>query len=289
MMNALCGAESSGITDRQEKTVLFSAGDPNWQPEKPANTPSGVAASTGPIRFLDCEPQRSRVEWVAPSRQEGGRRVLAANLFGNADPAGRRTGTLHHAWFAAIEWLDAGEPADEALRGIARQLPYEGDDLDEQIAAFRAALCRPAVRTLLLKASYKRAERVETERPFVVRDGGHMVSGRLDRIVWLQGEDGTLAAEVIDYKTDDISEAELPQRVEYYRPQVEAYLRAVAILGNLPASRVTAVLAFTAIGHSERICLEVPLANPRIRRDAAPDRSSLPAGVDEVPFAGALT
>jgi ATP-dependent helicase/nuclease subunit A len=289
MMNALCGAESSGITDRQEKTVMLTAGDPSWQPEKPSNASSGAPAATGPIRFRDCEPARRRVEWVAPSRQEGGRRVLAANLFGNADQAGRRTGTLHHAWFAAIEWLDAGEPSDETLRGIARQLPYEGDDLDEQIASLRAALSRPAVRALLSKASYPRVERVETERPFVVRDGSLMVNGRLDRIVWLRGDDGTLAAEVIDYKTDAITVAELPQRVEYYRPQVEAYLRAVAILGNLPASRVTAVLAFTAIGHSERICLQVPLATLRIRRDAAPDGSSLPVGVEEVPFAGALT
>jgi len=215
--------------------------------------------------------------------------VLAANLFGNADPAGRRIGTLHHAWFAAIEWLDVGEPTDEALRGIARQLPYEGEDLEEQIVVFRAALSRPAVRTLLSKASYPRAQRVETERPFVVRDGSRMVSGRLDRIVWLENEDGTLAAEVIDYKTDAISVAELPERVEYYRPQVEAYLRAVASLGSLPASRVTAVLAFTAIGQIERICVQVPLVNPRIRRDAPTNGLSLPVGVDDMPFAGALT
>ncbi len=148
--------------------------------------------------------------------------MLAANLFGNADQAGGRTGTLHHAWFAAIEWLDAGEPSNATLRGIAWQLPYEGDDLDEQIASLRAALSRPAIRALSSKASYPRVERVETERPFVVRESSRNVNGRLDRIVWLRGDDGTLATEVIDYKTDAITVAELPQRVKYYRPALRS-------------------------------------------------------------------
>jgi ATP-dependent exoDNAse (exonuclease V) beta subunit len=271
LMNALCGAEASGITDREAKTVIFCTGDPNWQPQKTAGRPSVAAATRAPIWFRDSEPARRRVEWVAPSRQEGGRRVLAANLFGNADGAGRRSGTLHHAWFAAIEWLDEGEPTDEALRVIARHLPYEGDNLDEQIAMFRTALRRPAVRKCLSKDSYTGVERVETERPFVVRDGSHIVSGRLDRIVWLRHKDGTLAAEVIDYKTDAISMAELSERVEYYRPQVESYLRAVATLGNLPATRVTAALVFTAIGQSENIRLLGPHATPRTRQDAIMD------------------
>ena len=99
------------------------------------------------------------------------------------------------------------------------QLSYEGDDLDEQIVMVRAALRRPVVRTLLSKDSYPESQRVETERPFVVRDGSRMVSGRLDRIVWLRDKDGMPAAQVIDYKTDAISMAELSERVEYYRPQ----------------------------------------------------------------------
>jgi ATP-dependent exoDNAse (exonuclease V) beta subunit len=283
LMNALCGAESSGITDREEKSVVFSAGDPNWQPEKSPSTPSATSATGGPIRFRDSEPARRRVEWVAPSQQEGGRRVLAANLFGNADLAGRRTGTLHHAWFAAIEWLDPGEPTDEELRVIARQLPYEREDLDDQIGMFRAALRRPAVRTLLSKDSYPNAERVETERPFVVRDGNRIVNGRLDRIVWLRDKDGTLAAEVIDYKTDAISMAELPERVEYYRPQIESYLRSVTTLGNLPPNRVTAVLVFTAIDHNESIWLLAPHDTPRARRESTMDEpATLTVELDEV-------
>ena len=96
---------------------------------------------------------------------------------------------------------------------------------------------------------------MEVERPFVVRDGSRMVSGRLDRIVWLRAVDGTLAAEVIDYKTDAISDTALPERVEYYRPQIVSYMRAVATLGNLPSERVTAALVFTAVGQVVRLCL----------------------------------
>lgn len=254
LMKALCGAQAPGISDRKEKHVFFHSGEPNWEPENLAIEPSPTPAA-GPIRFRTSDPGRQRVDWVAPSRQEGGRRVQAAHLFANTDSAGRHIGTLHHEWFAAIEWLDGGEPTDEQLRGIARQLPYEGLDLDQQIESFRAALRRPAVQKILSRDTYTGVERIERERPFVIRDGSFMVSGRLDRLVWLRDNDGTLAAEVVDYKTDAISNAEVPKRVEHYRPQIEAYLRAVATLARLPANRVTAALVFTTVGHIERLCL----------------------------------
>jgi ATP-dependent exoDNAse (exonuclease V) beta subunit len=244
LLGALCPAQADAQA-RPAETVVYTTGDAHWEPEEPATAqPSGAAV--GAIRFRVPDPGQRRAEWVAPSQQEGSRRVSAARLFAAADSAGLRTGTLHHAWLEAIEWLDEGEPTDDQLRSVARRLPYEGTDLTQQIALFRKALRQPAVRKVLSRATYPGLVRMERERPFAVRVGDQLVGGRIDRLVWLR--DGVL---VIDYKTDAIPAAAVQERVEFYRPQMEAYLRAVAALRNLASDRVSAALVFTALGQVE--------------------------------------
>jgi ATP-dependent exoDNAse (exonuclease V) beta subunit len=243
LWKALCPAEAYA-QGRLADAVVYTAGDSNWQPEKPAAATTNLA-TTGSIRFRTSDPGRRRAEWVAPSDEEGGRWVSAARLFAAANLAGRQSGALQHAWFAAVEWLDEGEPTDDRLRAIARGLPYDGADLAEQVAAFRTALRRPSVREVLSKTTYRAVARLERERPFAVRLDDRLVSGRIDRLVWLPG-----GAEVIDYKSDAIPEAAVPERVKFYRPQIETYVRAVAAFGKL-ADHVSAAIVFTSVGRVE--------------------------------------
>ena len=193
------------------------------------------------------------MEWVAPSGLEGGRVIDATHLFAGTDSAGREIGVLHHAWYEAIEWLDETEPTDDELRAIAERLPYARPDLAEQVARFRAALRVPAIRARLSRTHYAQPLRVERERPFAVRAGSQIVNGRIDRLVWSRAEDGTQAIELIDFKTDAIRLEAVPARVLTYRPQIEAYLRAVAAFAKLPLSRVSAALLFTTVGCVEPI------------------------------------
>jgi len=239
---------------RPPVSVVFTAGDSNWSPDKPIAAKL-EAPAYGPIRFRSSESESKPGEWLVPSHQEGRRKVSVSQLFVNTDSNSRRSGTLLHAWFDAIEWLDDGEPSDERLRDIAGQLPYEGDDLEKQIELFRAALRRPAVRKILSKATYPGLESLEREQPFAVRVGDQLVNGRIDRLVWCKDPKGMLSAEVIDFKTDAIPAAAVPQRVEFYRPQIEAYLHAVAAMRKLPGDRVSAALVFTAVGRVERLTI----------------------------------
>jgi ATP-dependent exoDNAse (exonuclease V) beta subunit len=240
---------------RPPESVVFTAGEPNWAPDKPVAVMIETPVAE-PIRFRVSGSDSKPREWLAPSHQEGGRKVSVAQLFENADAEGRRSGTLLHAWFDAIEWIDDDEPSDEQLRKIAIQMPYEGDDLEKQIELFRAALRRPAVRKILSKATYPGLESVEREKSFAVRIGDQLVNGRIDRLVWQRDPAGTLSAEVIDFKTDAISTAAVPQRVEFYRPQIEAYLQAVAAIGKIPDKHVSAALVFTVVGRVERIGIQ---------------------------------
>lgn len=254
ILRALCATRPIGITDRLETSLLLAEGDPNWTPEKPVAT-TAASATPKPIRFAKSDPAIPHGEWATPSLHHEIRRATVADLFRQIDPATRATGQLYHAWFAAIDWLDHGEPAVESLMAIARKMLYEGTDLPEQIASFQRSLRQPAVKALLSQGHYPVVVSVETERPFAVRAARQLIAGRLDRFVLFQDSSGSLAAEVIDYKTDDIPLAAVPERVNYYRSQMEAYFHAVSAFAHVPAQRVTGALVFTALGHIERLSL----------------------------------
>jgi ATP-dependent exoDNAse (exonuclease V) beta subunit len=93
-------------------------------------------------------------------------------------------------------------------------------------------------------------QQVERERRFLVCDVAKILNGSFDRVVWLGDGDRVVAADVLDFKTDDILPgdlAALTARTEYYRPQMEAYRRAVARLGQLPVEYIATRLVFTSI------------------------------------------
>jgi ATP-dependent exoDNAse (exonuclease V) beta subunit len=178
-------------------------------------------------------------------------------------------GTLLHAWFELIEWLDAGEPDDDALRTAAGPLA-SAVDLVRPIGQFRRALAQPAIRAVLTRATFEQPAgsgsatsvhaapgvarprwQVSRECPFAVRDGDAILSGKMDRLVVLRDGDRTVAAEVLDFKTDAIPPDDpeaLAARVAWYRPQLEAYRRAVAALLGLTSDGVSARLVFTEPG-----------------------------------------
>ena len=172
-------------------------------------------------------------------------------------------GTLLHAWFEEIEWLDEGVPEDGVLREIAARLATAELDIAATIDCFRSALAQPAIRSLLersacaeqwrkLKAKHGPVRyEVHREWPFVVRDGDTILNGQIDRLVVALDGSRALAAEVIDFKSDRLPADDpraLAARVELYRPQLEAYRRAAAASLRLPVDRVTSRIAFIEIG-----------------------------------------
>lgn len=243
------------VKSRPAESVVYKIGTPDWQLEPREPRAAAPPPAVKPIRLTRPAASARRVEWVAPSGLEAGCLVSAASLFEDSDSSGRDIGTLHHAWYEAVVWLDAGEPSDAELRDRAAAIPYVRDDIEVQIAHFRKALRRPEVRAALSKPTGAAPPIVEVERAFCVRDGGRIVNGRLDRLVWLTRPDGTLVAEVCDYKTDGVPPDGLAAKVEHYRPQMEAYIRAVASFGNLPVSCVSATLLFTNLGRAVRLTL----------------------------------
>jgi ATP-dependent exoDNAse (exonuclease V) beta subunit len=119
-------------------------------------------------------------------------------------------------------------------------------------------LGRPGVAQILRKTDYgrllgKRGEfQVLREHAFALREEGKLMSGSIDRLVLVREGERVVAAEVIDFKTDmlDKKSSTLADKVEFYRPQLAAYRRAVARLHRLDEAAITARLVFLSTGET---------------------------------------
>jgi ATP-dependent exoDNAse (exonuclease V) beta subunit len=157
-------------------------------------------------------------------------------------------GTLIHAWFEQIRWLDDGRPDPATLRHIAEKIELGGLHIDDALSSFHAMLQSPATAAALSRRSYPTPNgtpldlRVHNERRFAVQHSGRLLSGTIDRLVLIYQNNKLVGADVIDFKTDAVSSddpAGLEATVEHYRPQLEAYRHAVATMYQLPPTKIT--------------------------------------------------
>lgn len=227
--------------DREARTddVLYEAGDPGWYEtvdDRPHQTvPHGAAAATleepDPLVRLRPAPRRPRSHTrVSPSSLAGSGRVRIDSIL-RLERGGADRGTLVHAWFERVGWLDDGVPDDQELTEIARAVApaIRPDAVDSLRARFRGWLAAPEIREVLHRNRYGGDATVQTEVRFLHRAKGRLVEGVIDRLVVLRENHRVTRAEIIDWKTDSVPDAEvLAALIEHYRPQMEAYRAAVA-------------------------------------------------------------
>jgi ATP-dependent exoDNAse (exonuclease V) beta subunit len=257
------------------QTVLYRHGDPQWydKDHSPQLTHREVEEGVAAPLHVELAPRDdagTADESVSPSALAGGTRRLVGDVL-NLDmaPALSR-GTLVHTWFELVGWLDDGRPVDDALRRIAQRYDTSGLNVDELIDAFNQMLDRPAVADLLSKRCYHSAadsslgsvipegidsERlgleVLPERTFAVHEDGRLVFGAIDRLVLLYDGDRLVAADVIDFKTDEVPAGDadaVDTKVRHYSPQLNAYRTAVAKTYRLAPQQIAARLAFVSAG-----------------------------------------
>jgi ATP-dependent exoDNAse (exonuclease V) beta subunit len=183
-------------------------------------------------------------------------------------------GSLIHAWFESIIWLDESRPSRETLKQIAAELGADETETNAAIAQFQAMLSRPEMAFALSRTGYAlprslRLDRsvlaelasgplrleVERERRFVVRDGKAVVSGAIDRLVLMYRGDRLIAADVIDFKTGagTAHPAEAQTRQDRYRRQLACYARAVAGIYQIEENRISTRLLMVGTGRIEAV------------------------------------
>lgn len=250
-----------GPLEAPPDSVLVELGDPKWwqagaAPERLRRPRRAPAESSRRATLeLASSPRARLLPRRSPSELEGGDRVSLVDALRPRLRGALDRGTLVHAWLQEIEWLDGEDPTDferETVRFLATaaRIAPGLDDPAALLADLRSWLRAPEVRTLLTRASFPAGTVVERELPFVARDGGGILQGVADRVLRIP-DPGAERLLIVDWKTDRIAPddaAALAARAEHYRPQIQAYCRALARLEGVPEERVEGRLAFLRAG-----------------------------------------
>jgi len=246
--------------------LLWAWGDPDWS--KSTASPPAVApvtSSVPPLRFASRTAPR-RWKTTAPTQKKTPQKIRILDSFHKAGKedalSGAERGTLFHEWLSRIVWLEETLPSDAELKRLTRQFSLSEGAFQQHLQQFKEMLQRPGISALCSLSGYagrrqelaaqhgrKLAEitmEVRTELSFVQQIGpGELMNGSIDRLVLFHVDGQPVAAEVIDFKTDNAASAENQKRLtDLYRGQLEAYRNSTVTLWGLEASTVSTKLAF---------------------------------------------
>ena len=214
-----------------------SATDRHWFERLPAKELPEDRATELPHPPLVVGEGRLRPVRRTPSGSETSI-VTAKQLFSRGGRFARSYGTLVHALFEQILWLDAMDPGE--LEKLWAEVPCPDpsirnralDEVRRCLAATlpRQALCRPSS-----------AAQCWREKRFEILLKGEWLSGTFDRVV-IEPE----SAVILDFKTDKVDTAEaLAERIDGYRPQLQTYREVLSRMTGLAPGVIRCQLLFT--------------------------------------------
>lgn len=248
LRQALTNPDDEGFAGGE---VIYEAGDPAWHLQ--ATHADNAEPVEKPFEHFGLPIQLvrpaagSRRSWAptSPSALALGATVAADDLLGLTDPGGRRYGTMMHALFEQVGFIDEGPPDDQSLRHAAQATGASDAEINQAIEKFNQAIQCPAIAELLSRANTAKLWR---ERPFVARLDDKLVRGIFDRVHLFEDAGQTTAAHLIDFKTDRVDDSSIDQKVADYRDQLGTYRDALASLLGLPVEKITASLCFVSDG-----------------------------------------
>ncbi len=223
-------------------TELYAAGDPSWfetiplQPQREPEPPSP------PWRPVVVERP---VAPMAPSAV-GEEDINAGEFLAATTEARLDLGTAVHHLFEQLAWIDDLD-LEDFLAAWRRTAPFDAQLQDRAVAHFRAAVAAPEIAAALRRP--QESVTLWREQPFDVLLDGRRVTGVFDRVVIHGSPTEPTAAWILDYKTNSLAdEAAIAAACDHYRPQLELYRQALAVLLSLPPDRIGMRLLFTGPG-----------------------------------------
>ena len=246
-----------GLDCLPESGVVYQQGSMNWSNGESLAAETADSENTEELPALHLSPKERRRGFSrkSPAELEGGEEAEVCELLRLGSSFAKSRGSCLHAFFEEIEWLDNGFPAPEQLAVRAREYPEVGADGEKLVNEFFSLLAADPVSAMLSRRRYSAfgASELEVfrELPFAVRFREVLLSGRFDRLVVLRRNNRPFAAEVVDFKTDQLpsdSPEALADRVLFYRAQMQAYTNAAARILGLDALSVKATLVFVTLG-----------------------------------------
>ena len=268
-------AENKKISALVLNPLNMSAGSPPrlirgdedwWRHLEPAEESDALASLAGagtrpPVHFAPSQQIVRNLPTDSPSNMEGSDYIALRSIF--KTPEKQRAldrGTLIHAGFEQIEWIDKSTVSKEVVLNAIAEVMV-GCDVDSFVNEFMVMLDQPYARVLLSfdKSMRRLREFVSTdqlpelhltvfnEHPIAVVVDGVLLKGFIDRLVVATLSGKPVAAEIIDFKTDRMSQLdakESQQRIDHYRPQLDAYRQAIAKSMRIPPGNINATLFF---------------------------------------------
>jgi len=271
-MAGLLRAAVVGLEPAPPSSTLWETGDPNWfkqsatAPTPEATAPEPSPEAPAPIVFKESSVENARgQDRATPSRMEGGDRVSLAAALPGDDLWALQRGRIVHAWIDQIAWMEQDLPDPTALAQIAKKIGAGPLSIPKLIADFERMLEQPNLKQVLSKAAAQKPDHlplpsevladltepmeleVRREQRFAIQQNGRIVQGVIDRLTLFKKDGKLLAVDLVDFKTDEVrSKNALAAKVEYYRPQLEAYRQAIAATFRLDLDRIAARLVFIA-------------------------------------------
>jgi ATP-dependent exoDNAse (exonuclease V) beta subunit len=261
----LLRAELAPEAEAVEGDTLFEAGHADWWNR--VDTPLQERMRTGrlgdrgdepeaPLRLRAARGRRRNLPRRTPSGMEGGGALDLERYLRVGPSPGMEFGTLVHAWCEEIEWLEDDGPEEATLLAIASRLAptLNTAQVAKAAKAFPEWLAPPGIGEVFRRPppdGTGHRVTVERELPFLVSLDAEILRGTIDRLALTWEKGRVVEAWVVDFKTDRI-DPEVGSTVEgltdFYRPQLEAYGRAVEVLYHLPPEAVRLSLAFLSSG-----------------------------------------
>lgn len=265
----------------REKSVIYESGDQKWF-ENLNDTPIDDAEEDQQVDlskfYMSARSgeQKNRIEVglrsrrgvsnIAPSAISGSEKVNLRDLLGDDDDAhAMERGTLLHACFERVQWLDQAVPSFEELDGHLEHVAAGSVLKGKAIKDFFGAVEKGAFPKLLHFERYREHYLVQfsdgrnrmevfNERRFAANiqrsdtNTTELIEGVVDRLVLVFKDDVLVAADVIDFKSDTIGSNELAAKVAAYSPQMSAYRAAISVSLGLPLTAISTRLAFISTG-----------------------------------------
>ncbi|MBD5133769.1 MAG: helicase-exonuclease AddAB subunit AddA [Clostridiales bacterium] len=219
-----------------------------------AAIPSKLTATQLKGREKDAEAAENAAELTsAAPRLTAPRTALRRPVFEGQRPlTPAQRGTALHMVMQYLDYERTSsfeEIADEVTRLVAGQYitPQQGNAVNpaDILAFFRSGLGRRLRRSSRVEREFKFSLLAPAADYYEGAEPGEevLLQGVVD--CWFMEEDGTVT--VVDFKTDRVSESAVTNRAQDYRPQLDAYTRALSQAAGVTVGR--RYLWFFSVGH----------------------------------------